>query len=37
MNEPELGYQYLNTAFTGTINPALSGNVFFPFVGLDFG
>jgi len=37
MDESELGYQYLNTAFTGAVNPALSGNAFFPFVGSDFG
>jgi hypothetical protein len=35
--DPELGYQYLNTAFTGAVNPALSGNEFFPFIRLDRG
>jgi hypothetical protein len=35
--EPELGYQYLNTAFTGAVNPALSGNAFFPFIFPDTG
>jgi len=35
--EQELGYQYLNTAFSGTINPALSGNEYFPFFFGDVG
>lgn len=33
----EIGYQYLNTAFTGAINPALSGNSIFSFPSTDFG
>lgn len=35
--DPELGYQYLNTAFTGAVNPALSGNDIFPFIRSDWG
>ncbi len=34
---PELGYQYLNTAFTGAANPALSGNADFTVLGQDQG
>ena len=33
----ELGYQYLNTAFSGAVNLALSGNNIFPFPGTDVG
>jgi hypothetical protein len=32
-----MGYQYLNTAFTGAVNPALSGNAFFPIFFTDTG
>jgi len=34
---PELGYQYLNTAFTGTTSPGLSGNTDFSIVDQDRG
>lgn len=34
---PELGYQYLNTAFTGAANAALSGNADFAMMGQDQG
>ena len=33
----ELGYQYLNTAFSGSVNLALSGNDIFPFIISDQG
>ena len=33
----EVGYQYLNTAFSGTVNPQLSGNADFPFLCSDSG
>jgi hypothetical protein len=32
-----MGYQFLDTAFTGTKNCMLSGNDFFPFVPEDKG
>jgi len=36
-NCPELGYQYLNTSFSGTSSSALSGNDYFLFIPSDFG
>ena len=33
----EIGYQYLNSIFTGTRNPQLSGNKDFPFLCSDSG
>lgn len=33
----ELGYNYLNTTFTGTVSPNLSGNDLFPILPEDRG
>ena len=33
----ELGYNYLNTSFTGTTSPNLSGNALFPILPEDMG
>lgn len=33
----ELGYNYLDTTFTGTSSPALSGNALFPMISSDQG
>lgn len=33
----EMGYQYLNTGFTGSFNQALSGNSLFPIPPQDTG
>jgi len=34
---PEIGWNYLYTGFTGTTTPALSGNKKFPFIKEDQG
>jgi hypothetical protein len=34
---PEIGYQYINTTFTGSVCPQLSGNSDFPIVCSDNG
>jgi hypothetical protein len=36
-NSTELGYNYLNTSFTGTISDQLTGNDLFPFLPEDRG
>ena len=33
----ELGYNYLDTSFTGMSSPALSGNIVFPMISSDQG
>jgi len=33
----ELGYNYIDTTFTGVVTPALSGNVIFPMISSDQG
>jgi len=35
--ETELGYQYLNTSFTGTKTTSFSGNDYFPTLPSDMG